>query len=122
MHYTHDLRRRVTVSPSLIISQKFGSNVEIVNICVGLTECLENKASMSLFVLAKAVQYIQCIFSFCSKLKTSLETVLSGDHGEVLPRVGTPSGERDPISNGGAGAGSWAAFPTLCQPQLGTSP
>lgn len=37
MRYTDDLRRRVTVSPSFIISQKFGSNVRIVNICVRLT-------------------------------------------------------------------------------------
>lgn len=47
---------------------------------------------MSLFILAKAVWYIQCIFSFCNKLKNSLEMVMSGDHGEVLPRVRTPVG------------------------------
>lgn len=56
MHYTHDLRPRVTVSPSFIISQEFGSNVVIVNICVGLTaSAWKKKASLSLFFLAEAV-------------------------------------------------------------------
>lgn len=56
MHYTHDLRPRVTVSPSFIISQEFGSNVVIVHICVGLTASAwkKKKASQSLFFLAEA--------------------------------------------------------------------
>lgn len=37
---------------------------------------------MGLFILAKAVQYIQYIFSFCNKLKNRVEMGMSGEHGE----------------------------------------
>lgn len=64
----------------------------IVNICVHLIANAwkqKKKASASLFTLAKAAPYIQCILSFCSKLKISLEKVMSGGCGELLPRVRT---------------------------------
>lgn len=53
MHYTHDLRPRVAVSPSFIISQELRSNVVIVNICTGLPG--KKRHLLSLFFLAEAV-------------------------------------------------------------------
>lgn len=78
MHYTHDLRPRVTVSPSFIISQEFGSNVVIVHICVGLTaSAWKKKKGISEFIfLGRGSLYIQCIFSFCKQLKSSLERAM----------------------------------------------
>lgn len=77
MHYTHDLRARVTVPPSFIISLELGSNVVIVNICIGLpASAWKKKASLEFIFLGTGSLYIQCIFSFCKQRKSSLGRVM----------------------------------------------
>lgn len=74
MHYTHDLRPRVTVSPSFIISQELRSNVVIVNICIGLPVSAwkkKKKHLLSLFFLAEAACTYNASLVFVSSGKAA---------------------------------------------------